>query len=62
MKAIAGNELPELNRGVGAENEKLRAELGEIRAEIQLSVDRIPGLRGCRTELELHCSKVEKVV
>jgi hypothetical protein len=52
VKAIAGNELPELNRGVGAENEKLRAELGEIRAEIQLSVDRIQELKGCRTELE----------
>ena len=59
LKAVADNSLPEMNRGVEEENEKLRAELDAIQGEIELRVDRIQELKECRTDL--HLSKLEKV-
>ena len=59
LKAVADNSLPEMNRGVEEENEKLRAELDAVKGEIELRVDRIQELKECRTDL--HFSKLEKV-
>lgn len=59
LKEVADDALPDMMNHGADENEKLRAELDAIKAEIQLRVDRIQELKESRTEL--HCSKVEKV-